>query len=236
MKLMRRSLLVLAAVSLTYGFWWATQMPPDALQGESARIIAVHVPTSWVAFLAFGITALGGIMWLATKRSVFDRLAAASAEIGVLFTGLALVTGMIWGHAVWGIAWDWGDARMASTAMMFFVYLGYLALRRATPDETVRAQRSAVLGIIAVFQVPLVYFSVNLWRTLHQVQSVTDEGSSMPTDTLIAMLVNLAAFTLLYGALLAWRSGQLHEESQRASSPTAAAGAAVVQPTLEPRR
>ncbi len=235
MKL-RYALLGLATIGIAYGFSWAIRMPSDAVQGESARIISVHVPASWLAFLAFGLTAVFGIAWLITKLSKLDHLAAASAEVGVLFTGLALITGMIWGKATWGIAWDWGDARLASTAMMFFVYLGYLALRRATPDPTTRARRAAILGAVGALQVPLVYFSVNIWRTLHQTQSVRPDGASMPTETLISMLVNVAAFTLLYLALLVWRSAQLGiEEAHLAQTAQASnAGAAVVPPKLQP--
>jgi heme exporter protein C len=232
----RYALLGLATIGMVYGFSWASRMPGDAVQGESARIISVHVPTAWLAFLAFGMTAVFGIAWLVTKRAKLDHLAAASAEVGVLFTGLALITGMIWGKATWGIAWDWGDARLASTAMMFFVYLGYLALRRATPDPVQRARRSAVLGAVGALQVPLVYFSVNIWRTLHQTQSVRPDGASLPTETLISMLVNLAAFTVLYLGLLLWRADQLRVEEARLAQThlTPNAGAAVVPPKLQP--
>jgi heme exporter protein C len=144
-------------------------------------------------------------MWLIRKRARWDRLAAASVEVGVLFTGIGLVTGMIWGQAVWGTAWDWGDPRLASTAVMFFVYLGYMALRSAVEDPVARARRSAILGVIAVVQVPLVYFSVNMFRTLHQTQSIRPDGSTMPDEMLIAMLVNVVAFTVLYLALMAAR-------------------------------
>ena len=195
-------LLGLAAVGIAVGAWMGLNAPPDALQGEYSRIINVHVPSSWLAFLAFGVTAVGSIAWLVRKTAKWDRLAASSAEIGVLFTGIALLTGMIWGHAVWGRAWDWGDPRLASTAVMFFVYLGYIALRATIDDPTVRARRSALLGAIAVIQVPLVYFSVNLWRSLHQTQSIRPDGSTMPDEMLQAMLFNVAAFTLLYVALL----------------------------------
>ena len=195
-------LLGIAAVGLGVGLWAGLTAPPDALQGEYSRIINVHVPSSWLAFLAFFVTAFGSIAWLTRKDLKWDRLAASSAEIGVLFTGIALVTGMIWGDAVWGRAWDWGDPRLASTAVMFFVYLGYLALRNAIDDPAVRARRSAILGAVAVVQVPLVYFSVNLWRSLHQTQSIRPDGSTMPDEMLAAMLINVAVFTLLYVALL----------------------------------
>ena len=161
----------------------------------------------------------------------WDRFAEASAEIGTLFTAIGLFVGMVWGQAVWGRAWDWGDARLATTAVMFFVYLGYLALRRATPDPTARARRSAILGTIAVIQVPLVYFSVNLFRTLHQTQSVRPDGSTMPDGMLIAMGVNMIAFTILYIALMSARLDVAAVEA--AAEPTAVpAGEGISSPRL----
>jgi heme exporter protein C len=224
-------MLGVAAAALAVGLWFAFTAPVDALQGEYTRIINVHVPSLWLAFLAFGITAFGSVMWLIRKTPRWDRLGATSAEIGVLFTAIGLFTGMAWGQAVWGRAWDWGDARLASTAVMFFVYLGYMALRRATPDPEARARRSAILGVIAVIQVPLVYFSVNMFRTLHQTQSIRPDGSSMPAEMLIAMLVNIAAFTLLYVALMLARLDVTKVEAASEQSE-ALAGDAVKPPLL----
>lgn len=226
-----RFLFGLAALLMAVGLWLALTAPPDALQGEYSRLINIHVPSLWLAFLAFGVTALGSIMWLIRKRPRWDRLAAASVEVGVLFTGIGLVTGMIWGHAVWGIAWDWGDPRLASTAVMFFVYLGYMALRGAIDDPVTRARRSAILGIVAFVQVPLVYFSVNLFRTLHPTQSVRPDGSTMPDEMLIAMLVNVVAFTVLYIALMAARIDVAIAE-EGADREQALAGDAVKPPKI----
>jgi len=226
-----RVLFGLAALSMALGLWFALTAPADALQGEYSRLINIHVPSLWLAFLAFGVTAFGSVMWLIRKRPRWDRLASASVEVGVLFTGIGLVTGMIWGHAVWGTAWDWGDPRLASTAVMFFVYLGYLALRAAVDDPVARARRSAILGVIAVVQVPLVYFSVNLFRTLHQTQSIRPDGSTMPDEMLVAMLVNVVAFTVLYVALMAARIDvAVAEEASR--SEQALAGDAVKPPKI----
>ncbi len=200
-----QTLLAAAALAIGVGVWFAFTSPVDALQGEYSRFINIHVPSFWVAFLAFAVTAIGSIAWLRTKQEKWDRVAAASAEVGTLFAGIGLFTGMAWGQAVWGRAWDWGDARLATSAIMFFVYLGYLALRRATPDPQTRARRAAVLGVVAAIQIPLVYFSVNLFRTLHQTQSLRPDGSTMPTEMLIAMGVNVVAFTVLYVALMAAR-------------------------------
>jgi heme exporter protein C len=226
-----RVLFSIAGVAMAVGLWLALTAPPDVLQGEYSRLINVHVPSLWLAFLAFGITALGSVMWLVSKRSRWDRLAAASVEVGVLFTAIGLITGMIWGHAVWGVAWDWQDPRLSSTAIMFFVYLGYLALRAAIADPIVRAKRSAILGVIAVVQVPLVYFSVNLFRTLHQTQSVRPDGSTMPREMLVAMLVNVVAFTVLYVALLVARLDIAKAEGDQQAS-SVLAGEAVKPPRL----
>ena len=226
-----RVLLAVAAAAMAVGLWFALTAPTDTLQGEYTRIINIHAPAMWLAFLAFGLTALGSAMWLIRKRNRWDRLAEASAELGVMFTAIGLFTGMVWGQAVWGRAWDWGDARLSTTAVMFFVYVGYLALRRATPDPTVRARRSAILGVIAVVQVPLVYFSVNMFRTLHQTQSIRPDGVTMPREMSIAIFINVIAFTIVYIALLAARIDVAKAE-ERLASDNALAGDAVKPPRL----
>lgn len=217
-------LLGLAAVAIGVGLWFALSAPPDALQGVYSRLINIHVPSLWLAFLAFAVTAVGSIMWLIRKDLFWDRLASSSVEVGVVFSAIGIFTGMVWGKAVWGTAWDWGDPRLATTAMMFFVYVGYIALRAAVDDPRVRARRSAILGAIAVVQVPLVYFSVNLFRTLHQTQSLRPDGSTMPAEMLTAMLINVAAFTLLYVALLGARMYAARLEQEREVAAPAGAG------------
>jgi len=224
-------LMAIAAAATVAGLYLAFTSPTDRLQGEFTRILNIHAPSMWVAFLAFGVTAFASIMWLIRKTSRWDRLAEASVESGVLFTATGLFTGMVWGQAVWGRAWDWADPRMASTAVMFFVYIGYLALRRATPDREMRSRRSAILGAIAVIQVPLVYFSVNLFRSLHQTQSIRPDGATMPTEMLVALMVNFVAFTLLYVALTSARVEVATAEERVASDP-ALAGDAVKPPRL----
>ena len=207
----------MTGVALGAGLGFALISPPDLLQGDFVRILYIHVPSAWLAFLAFGVTAAGSIGWLFTRRMRWDRMAEASAETGVLFTAIALATGMLWGKPVWGTYWDWGDARLATTALMFFVYLGYLALRRTTTDPRLRARRSSVLGAIAVVQVPLVYFSVKLWRTLHQGLTIRPDGIQMDGAMVTALLVNLAAFTLLYVTLLFFRTELARMEEARAA-------------------
>jgi heme exporter protein C len=226
-----RVLLAIAAAAMAVGLWFALTAPTDTLQGEFTRIINIHAPSMWLAFLAFGITALGSAIWLIRKQNRWDRLAEASAELGVMFTAIGLFSGMVWGKAVWGRAWDWGDPRLSTTAVMFFVYIGYLALRGATPDPTVRARRSAILGVIAVIQVPLVYFSVNMFRTLHQTQSIRPDGITMPREMAIAIFVNVIAFTIVYVALLFARIDVAKAE-ERAAADLAVGPDAVKPPRL----
>lgn len=225
---------VASALVLGLGLWIALSSRPDATQGDFVRIMYVHVPSAWLAFVAFGVTALGSLGWLITRRMWSDRLAESSAEIGVLFTAVAIFTGALWGRPVWGTFWDWGDARMASTALMFFVYLGYLALRRSIPDPITRARRSAVLGLVAIIQVPIVYFSVLFFRTLHQGQTIRPDGTQMDGSMVAALLTNLAAFTVLYAVILAARMRLARLEAEQPQPVTAVAGSVVTPPKLEP--
>lgn len=227
----QRVLNVLAALAFVAGVWLALAAPPDAVQGEYARILHVHVPSSWLAYLSFGITMIGSIAWLISKRFFWDRLAASSAEIGVFFTALSILTGMIWGYPVWGKAWDWGDARLVTTAVMLFVYVSYLALRRTIDDPRSRATRSAALGMTAFILVPIGYFSTVLWRTLHPGMTITPEGSSMNSEMLVAFLANLAAFTILYLAFLVSRMRLARLEAAVVAS-TETAGSVVTPPDL----
>jgi heme exporter protein C len=211
--------------------------PADIVQGNLVRIMYVHVPAAWLAYLAFGITLLGSIGYLVTKSLKWDRLAAASAEVGVYFTGLTLVLGMIWGKPIWGVWWTW-DARLTLTAIMFFVYLGYLALRRATPDPVGRATRSAVLGIVGVVQIPLVHFSVVWWRTLHQPPSIIRPDGPQIRDPLMltALFVSVVAFTVVYAALVSKRMelARLEEaiDGRERVADLPVAGEAVTAPNL----
>lgn len=208
-------------------------VPPDAVQGDLQRIMYVHVPSAWLAYLAFTVTLVGSLAYLITSRLRWDRIAASSAELGVLFTGLALATGMIWGKPVWGVWWTW-DARLVLTAVMFFVYLGYLALRRSIPDPATRARRSAVFGVLAVVQVPLVHFSVVWWRSLHQPATVLrpDRSPQIDPPLLFALLMSLAAFTVLYGALMQRRIALEEARTGVEEEAEEVAGAAVRPPSL----
>jgi heme exporter protein C len=175
--------------------------PTDAVQKDAQRLMYVHVPAAWLAYLAFGVTAVCSALylWPRTRSLHYDRLAGASAEIGVLFTALTLALGSIWGRPVWGTWWTW-DARLVTTAILFFLYLGYLALRRVPDDPQVRARRSAIAALIAVVDVPIVHFSVSWWRTLHQEGTVFGEDRDAQLDSTMAwiLMLGVVTFTLVY--------------------------------------
>ncbi|MFM9137972.1 MAG: cytochrome c biogenesis protein CcsA [Actinomycetota bacterium] len=160
-------LAIVAMAWVVFGGLVAT--PPELTQGESVRIMYVHVPSAWVAYLAFIVTAIASASYLIGKRKSlgFDRVAGASAEVGVVFMGIALVSGSLWGRLTWGTFWQW-DPRLTTTSFLFVTYLGYLAVRGLGGTQHQRAKRSAVLALLAVLEIPLVHFSVVLWRSLHQ--------------------------------------------------------------------
>ena len=175
--------------------------PADRDQEEAVRILYVHVPTIWLAYLAFIVVAVASGMYLFGKNHSlgWDRLAGASAEVGVAFVAVTLAVGAMWGRLTWGVFWQW-DARLTTTALLFVVYVGYLAVRRLGGTHQQRAKRSAVLGLIAVFQIPLVHWSVRLWRSLHQEATVLDSDGDVDMDGLMlfSLFVGVVAFTLLY--------------------------------------
>ena len=182
--------------------------PADAVQGDAQRLMYLHVPAAWLAYLAFTVTAIASVLWLLprTRSTTWDLLAGASAEIGVVFTGLTLAMGSIWGKPIWGSWWEW-DARLTTTAVLFFLYLGYLALRRAGGGPDARAKRSAIAALVAFVDVPIVHFSVNWFQTLHQQGTVFNSKMQVEISGSMAATLVLAvvAFTLLYGYLVARR-------------------------------
>ncbi|HEU5422546.1 MAG TPA: cytochrome c biogenesis protein CcsA [Nitrolancea sp.] len=186
------------ALSLYLMFIYA---PTDAVQGNAQRIFYIHVPMAWDAYLAFFVVFLAGIGYL-WKRSVFwDQLGRASAEIGLVLTTLVLITGSLWGRPIWGTWWTW-DARLTTTLILWFMYLGYFMLRAYAGERERAARFAAVLGIVAFIDVPINYLSVQWWRTLHPTQVVSLEHAAMPGSMLLALMVSLVAFTLLYAFLL----------------------------------
>jgi heme exporter protein C len=197
--------------ALVMGFGVA---PREVTQGNVQRIMYVHVPAVWVAYLAFGVGFVASVVYLARRRPGADRLAHAACEVGTLFLGVNIVTGAIWGKPTWGTWWTW-DARLTSVAVVFVMFLAYLLLRGAIDDRERGARYAAVLGIVTALNIPLVHFSVYWWRTLHQPPSLLKPGSSaMPPVILTALLVNFAALALLGAYFIARRARVLAAEEE----------------------
>jgi heme exporter protein C len=202
------------AVLLVGALVWA---PTDRRQGDVQRIFYIHVPAAWIGMLAFGVVFLASIAYLVTRDARWDRLAASSAEVGVLFTTGVMLTGPLWGRSVWGVYWDW-DPRLTSFFVLWLLYLTYLLLRSYIREPTRRARYSAVLGIVAFLDVPLVYVSVRWWRSLHPGPVVTNPaGPQLPGSMLAVLLVGIVAFTLLYLLLLRLRMDNAAREDALAA-------------------
>ncbi len=175
--------------------------PQDVVQGESVRIMYVHVTSAWIAYLAFIFTAVASASWLISKKHSmgFDRFAGASAEVGVMFMAITLITGSLWGRLTWGEFWQW-DPRLTTTAFLFVTYVGYLAVRRLEGSVEQRARRSAVVAMLAVLEIPLVHFSVVLWRSLHQGATVLNPSGDVKMDDLMlfTLFSGVVGFTLVF--------------------------------------
>ncbi|HET7037401.1 MAG TPA: cytochrome c biogenesis protein CcsA [Thermomicrobiaceae bacterium] len=186
------------ALSLYLMFIYA---PADAVQGNAQRIFYIHVPMAWDAYLAFFVVFVAGIGYLWKRSAFWDQLGRASAEIGLVLTTLVLISGSLWGRPIWGTWWTW-DARLTTTLILWFMYLGYFMLRAYAGERERAARFAAVLGIVAFVDVPINYLSVQWWRTLHPTEVVSLEHAAMPGSMLLTLMVSLLAFTLLYVFLL----------------------------------
>jgi heme exporter protein C len=181
-------------------------VPADLRQGDAQRIMYPHVASAWLAYLSFGVTALAGIGWLWRRDLRFDAVALAGAEIGVIFTAFALWGGMMWGQPVWGVAWQWEDPRILTTTLLLALYLGYLLLRRLSDEPERRATRAAIVGLVAAVDIPIVHFSVEWWRGLHQTatfgspERVLDPAA--PSVFVLSLVGTLVAFTLAWAYLM----------------------------------
>jgi len=205
------ALLALAGVYvLALGF-----TPTEARQGLAQKIFYLHVPAAWSALLAFSLVGLcGGLyLWLSDRR--LDRFAAASAEVGVAFGVVMLTTGPIWAKPIWGTWWTW-DARLTLTLFLFFLFIGYLALRAALHDPSERARFSAVVGLLGLLLVPFIHLSVYLFRTLHpQPVVLKPSAPSLPPEMLRTLLISALVFLLLYVGLVTIRYGLALAEEER---------------------
>src|SRR5688572_10385448 len=195
------SIAAAAAIAVTYirAIFFT---PFEALQGPAQKILYVHAPAAWVAFMAFGLVAVASGLYLCLREDRLDRIAESSAEVGVVFTTVVLTTGPLWGRPVWGAYWTW-DARLTLTLSLWFIYVAYLVMRGSLEDRSMRARYSAVLGILGALLIPFIHLSVYLFRTLHpQPILLKPSAPSLPGEMLTTLLLAFASFTLLYIALL----------------------------------
>ena len=195
--------LILLVAGLYLGLFVA---PPDYQQGESVRIMYVHVPAAWMAMFVYACLALASAVALIWRHPLADLAAQAASPIGACFTFVALVTGSLWGKPMWGTWWVW-DARLTSVLVLFFLYLGHIALAHGFDDPTRGARASAILALVGFVNVPIIKFSVDWWNTLHQPASVTKlGGSTLDSSMLVPLLAMAVAFTALFAWLVLLRT------------------------------
>lgn len=177
--------------------------PLEAKQGAAQKIFYIHVPAAWVAFLAFFLVAVASGVYLWLRDARLDRFAESSAEVGVVFTTVVLITGPLWAKPIWGTYWAWWDVRLVSTLFLWFIYVSYMVLRGAIESRPLRARYSAVLGILGAFLIPFIHLSVYLFATMHPMPIVGKPSKpSLPNEMLLTLMLSLVSFTLLYFAFL----------------------------------
>ena len=194
---------------LACGLWVFVFTPTETEQGFVQKIMYIHVPSVIVTYLAFFVTFAFGIAYLWKRLLIFDRIAKVSAEIGLIFCAMVLLSGAIWVRPTWGTYWVW-DARLTTTLLLFLIFLGYFLLRLSVQDREKEARFASVLGIIGFLDIPIVHKSVEWWRTLHQPSTLfkVQEGAAkpaMPSELLYPLLACMFAMLLFYGYLLLLR-------------------------------
>lgn len=192
---------------LVYGLYQGLFVaPPDYQQGESVRIMYIHVPAAWMSMFIYVVMAVSGLISLVWRIKITEIFVISSAAVGASFTFLALVTGSLWGKPMWGAWWVW-DARLTSELILFFLYLGIIALYSAIEDKRVAARAVSILALVGVVNIPIIHYSVEWWNTLHQPASVTKfDKPSMDMSMLIPLLAMAFSFKLYYGAVVLMRA------------------------------
>ncbi|MBA2490699.1 MAG: heme ABC transporter permease [Gammaproteobacteria bacterium] len=207
------------AVCMLVGLYWGLVVAPtDYQQGESYRIIFIHVPAAWMSLFVYMIMATSAAIGMIWKLKLSDIIAANCAPLGASFTFLALVTGMLWGKPMWGAYWVW-DARLTSELILLFLYLGVIALRGAIEDPRTAARASGILSLVGVVNIPIIHYSVTWWNTLHQGPTISRFAApAMDASMLWPLLIMVAAFMLYFAVvlLLRARSDVLVRERQSA--------------------
>ena len=178
--------------------------PTELTQGPAQRIFYIHIGSAIITYVAYAVTCVASIAYLWRRGEAWDMLARASAEVGLLLNTILLLSGAIWGKAIWGTWWSW-DARLTSTLILWFIYAGYLMLRAYGGNTPQIARSAAVVGIIGVIDIPIINQSVRWWRTLHPAPIVERANPALPPEMLQAMFVALLTFLILYAFLTVQR-------------------------------
>jgi len=195
-----------ALIALTIGLFWSlVAAPPDYQQGDTVRIMYVHVPAAWMALSVYLFVAAASAVALVWRHPLADVAARAAAPIGAAFTFICLATGSLWGRPMWGAWWVW-DARLTSVLILFFLYLGYIALVNAFDDPSRGGRAGAVLALVGIVNLPIIKFSVDWWNTLHQPASVLRVGGpTIAISMLVPLLIMALGFGLFFLTLLMLR-------------------------------
>ena len=215
--------LVVVAAGLAWGLFAA---PADYLQGESVRMLYIHVPTAWLAlscYLGLGIAAFAALVW---RHPLAEVALIAAAPVGAVFAAVCLITGSIWGRPTWGTWWVW-DGRLTSMLVLFFLYLGVIALARAYDEPGRGAKMASILALLGLVNLPIIKFSVEWWNTLHQPASITLSGSSIDPAMLVPLLISAFGFALLMASAVLMRMRALiaRQKLEARSARLAAAAA-----------
>src|ERR1700733_15941008 len=187
-----------SAILIAIGLYLGFTAPPDYQQGDTVRIMFIHVPSAWIAMMAYGLMALASLIGLVNRHPLADIAAREAAPLGALFTALALVTGSLWGKPMWGTYWVW-DARLTSFLILLFLYLGYMALWNAIEVETRAARAAAILALVGAVNLPIIEFSVDWWSTLHQGESIV--SGKIASVYLWPLLIMMLGYVLLFMSL-----------------------------------
>jgi heme exporter protein C len=229
-------LALVTAVLFSVGLYMSFAAPPDYQQGETVKIMYVHVPTAWLSTFIYGVMALASLGTLVWRHPLADAAQKAAAPLGAGFTFICLVTGSLWGKPMWGTYWVW-DARLTSVLVLFILYLGLIALWRSIDDPGRAARAAAILTLVGAVDLPIIKFSVEWWNTLHQPASVFRmDGPTIAPELLLPLLVMAVAFTLLFLTLhlMAIRNEILRRRVARLTMIAAAEGDPL-SPFLTPR-
>lgn len=207
---MRKSSLFAVLAVLVFGvlcqYFALIWSPPEKTMGNLVRIMYFHVGSAWVAFLAFFVTALFSVLYLIRRKLVLDRVAVASAEVGIVYTSITLITGSLWAKPIWNTWWTW-DPRLTTTLILWFLYVGYMLLRGTIEGLERRARVSGIFGIIAFADVPVIHFAVTWWRSIHPTV-IGSNGINMPGSMLFTLMFSFLTFFLIYILLVTLRTRQ----------------------------